>query len=81
MDIISFIQFALQVWNTDHHQQVLPHVGRVQFQGVADGAAGADLGAWDLAILGAENALALERVEVLCERATEGAQVITFDDE
>jgi hypothetical protein len=53
----------------------------VQFEGVANGAVGADLGAWDFAILGAENALALERVEVLCERSAEGTQIVAFDNE
>jgi hypothetical protein len=53
----------------------------VQFEGVTDGTVSADLGAWDLAILGAENALALEGVEVLCERSAEGAQIIAFDNE
>lgn len=39
------------------------------------------MGARDLAILGEEDSFAFERVEVLCEGAAEGAEVVAFDDE
>lgn len=81
MDIISLIQLALQVGNPDHHEQVLPHVGCAQLERFANGAWSAQLGARDLAILGPKNALTLERIKVLCERATECPEVISLDDE
>lgn len=81
MDIVSFIELPLQIWNPNHDNQVLPHVRRVQLQRLADGSRSAELGAWHLAILDMENALALEAVEVLCEGAAEGAEVVSFDDE
>lgn len=65
MDVISLIQSALYVGDADHDEQVLPDVRGVQLKGVADGASGADLGARNLAILGTENALAFERIEIL----------------
>lgn len=39
------------------------------------------MGARDLAILGEEDSFAFERVEVLCEGAAKGAEVVAFDEE
>lgn len=79
MDIITFIQSALYVGDADHDEQVLPDVRRVQLEGIADGASGADLGARNLAILSAENTLAFERIEILGEGSAKRSEVVTFD--
>lgn len=79
--IVPFIQFALEIRNPDHDGEVLPHIFLGEFEGFADGAWGGDLGARDLAILDAQDALALQGVEVLGEGAAEGAEVVALDDQ
>jgi hypothetical protein len=81
MDVVALVEFALEVGDADHDEEVLPDVGGAQFEGLADGAGGANLGARDLAILGEQDTLAFERVEVLGEGAAEGAEVVPLDDQ
>lgn len=80
MDIVPFVQLALEVRNADHDEQVLPHVRSAQLETIANGAGSSELSSGDLAILGQQNTLAFERVEVLCERAAEVAQVVSLDN-
>lgn len=73
MDIVPFVQLALEIRNAHHNEQVLPHVRSAQLETVANGAWSSELGSRDLAIFGQQNTLAFKRVEVLCERAAEVA--------
>lgn len=81
MDIVPFIQLPLEIGNSDHDSEVLPHVGVVQLESFPDGARGAELGARDLAIFDLQYALAFQAVEVLGEGTAEVAEVVAFDDE
>lgn len=81
MDVVAFVELALQVGDSDHNEEVLPDVRGAELEGFADGTWGAQLSARDFAILCEENSFAFERVEVLCEGTAEGAQIVAFNDE
>lgn len=49
MDIVTFVKFALEIWQSDHNKQVFPNVGRAQSQGLSHCRRRADLGTGDLA--------------------------------
>src|SRR5436190_23984542 len=61
MDIVTLVQFPLQIRQPYHHSQVLPHIRGAQFESCSQWFRGTELCSGSLAIFSRKDTLSLER--------------------
>ena len=76
MDFVAFVQFALQIWQSDHDNQVLPYINCPQFERFAHKIRHGHLRPWKLAAFDIGDAFPFETIEVLCEASAIGQKVM-----
>ena len=81
VDIVTLVQFPLDVWQSDHYGQVLPHVALPQLQCLPYLLRCTKCCSGHFSIPHAKHPLTFQTVEVLCEAAAESAEVVSLDEE
>lgn len=76
IDIITLVQFPLQIWQPHHHSQILPYIGTRKCKCFSYMRSCRDIGSWYLS--NCQCFLPFESIEILCEAAAMCLQVVSF---
>ena len=81
VDFVAFVQFALDVWQTNHYSQVPPNIGCPKLQGIPNLCRSSDLCSESFTALYLQYSFSFQAIEILRETSAIGLQVVSLNDE